>query len=107
MLFAMEVVVVSRATVVCAGDECVESSFLCVVQFLLLLLFGEAQYVLDTVFRTFGAVGERQVACFAQAVLVGGHTVGCGAYAVGDELLDRRCKDHHRVVNLLELVYAC
>lgn len=59
MLLAMEVVVVSRATVVCAGDERVESSLLCVVQFPFLLLFGEAQYVFDLVFRAFGVVGER------------------------------------------------
>lgn len=59
MLLAMEVVVVSRAAVVCAGDERVESSLLCVVQFTFLLLFGEAQYVLDVVFKAFGAVGER------------------------------------------------
>lgn len=59
MLLAMEVVVVSRAIIVCAGDERVESSLLCVVQFPFLLLFGEAQYVLDVVFKAFGTVGKR------------------------------------------------
>lgn len=59
MLLAMEVVVVSSAAIVCAGDERVESSLLCVVQFPFLLLFGEAQYVLDVIFKAFGMVGKR------------------------------------------------